>query len=153
MAFRIDSHLRQKHNHKKRKSSINFTFLSLGPLPEKVPIDVVSINNNLDQPLDQPSTQPNALGPLDGRVARSQTSTNFDVEVPFEFICPISNNIMKHPVSASDGYTYERRAIKSWFRRNQMSPMTNEKMTDLTVRPNEHLEARIKEFIQAHSKV
>ncbi|KAK3713138.1 hypothetical protein QZH41_010040 [Actinostola sp. cb2023] len=119
-----------------------------GPLPEKVPLDALTANNNNTEP----PTRHNPTGPLEGHVTRIQSSIAFDVEVPFEFICPISNDIMNHPVSASDGYTYERRAIKSWFRRNQSSPMTNEKLTDLNLRSNEHLETRIKEFVQAHSK-
>ncbi|XP_031569217.1 uncharacterized protein LOC116303758 isoform X3 [Actinia tenebrosa] len=117
-----------------------------GPLPEKPPLTVVPVTNN-----NHPPARPNGLAPLEG-INRCPASVAFGAEVPFEFICPISNEIMKRPVSASDGYTYDRRAIKSWFRQNRTSPMTNEPITDFTLRANEHLEARIKEFVRAHSR-
>jgi tetratricopeptide (TPR) repeat protein len=40
------------------------------------------------------------------------------------FICPITHEIMKDPVIASDGHTYERSAIKKWRRNNEASPIT-----------------------------
>lgn len=43
-----------------------------------------------------------------------------------EFIsCPITGQIFKDPVKASDGHTYERKAIKKWFSKNSTSPMTS----------------------------
>ncbi len=38
------------------------------------------------------------------------------VEVPHEFLCPITHLIMVDPVSAEDGQTYEREAIEKWFK-------------------------------------
>jgi hypothetical protein len=43
------------------------------------------------------------------------------------FLCPIRMEIMKDPVVAADGHTYERGAIEDWFARgNSSSPMTRE---------------------------
>lgn len=36
-------------------------------------------------------------------------------EIPEDFICPITNDIMKDPVRACDGKAYERDAITTWF--------------------------------------
>lgn len=47
-----------------------------------------------------------------------------DDEVPKEFICPVSQMIMKDPVLALDGFQYDRSKIESWFAKNQTSPMT-----------------------------
>ena len=35
-------------------------------------------------------------------------------EVPSEFYCPISNDVMQDPVSTVDGFTYERKEIERW---------------------------------------
>jgi hypothetical protein len=50
--------------------------------------------------------------------------------------CPITHDAMSDPVFAQDGYTYERNAIKEWFReqkandRPTTSPMTNERIDE-----------------------
>jgi hypothetical protein len=47
---------------------------------------------------------------------------------PNEFFCPITLELMRDPVLAKDGHTYERKAIKDWFERgtdrNAISPKT-----------------------------
>ena len=42
--------------------------------------------------------------------------------------CPITQEIMKNPVMASDGHTYEEHAIKAWYAIDPTSPMTREKL-------------------------
>lgn len=52
--------------------------------------------------------------------------TLMDSDCPDEFICPITRELMKEPVIATDGYSYEREAIESWINTpNRSSPMTN----------------------------
>ncbi|XP_042478187.1 U-box domain-containing protein 35-like isoform X2 [Macadamia integrifolia] len=41
------------------------------------------------------------------------------------FICPILQEVMNEPCIASDGYTYDRRAIEVWLKDNDNSPLTN----------------------------
>ncbi len=51
-----------------------------------------------------------------------------------DFICPISREIMTDPVVAADGFTYDRASIKKWFKKSNISPMTNEEInTDLII--------------------
>ena len=45
-------------------------------------------------------------------------------QAPEEFKCPITLLIMRVPVVASDGFTYESSALTDWFRTNQISPQT-----------------------------
>lgn len=40
---------------------------------------------------------------------------NFDEDIPELFLCPITSDIMKEPVIASDGNTYEKSAILLWI--------------------------------------
>jgi|AntAceMinimDraft_1070359.scaffolds.fasta_scaffold37004_1 hypothetical protein len=54
-----------------------------------------------------------------------------------DFVCPISYALMRDPVLAPDGHSYERQKIEEWFGRgNTVSPMTNAEMTNTTLIPN-----------------
>jgi len=66
-------------------------------------------------------------------------------EPPSEFFCPITRQIMEHPVIAVDGLTYERSAISRWFADNNTSPLTNLPLEDLSLRPNQALRNLITE--------
>ncbi|XP_015610586.1 WD repeat, SAM and U-box domain-containing protein 1 isoform X2 [Cephus cinctus] len=60
-----------------------------------------------------------------------------DTEVPHEFLCPITHEIMKEPVQCSDGFTYEQAAINEWFLSGKYtSPMTNAPLLDTSFTPN-----------------
>lgn len=45
---------------------------------------------------------------------------------PVEHKCPITHEVMKNPVVAADGQSYEREAITRWLTTSQRSPATNE---------------------------
>lgn len=121
---------------------------SPGPLPDKPPLTV----NTPPEPT-APPRPPSATSLLRTVAPVSNPEQEFDAEVPFEFLCPITNKIMKDPVVASDGYNYERKAIRRWFRKKRTSPMTNEELSDLTVRANDELRSRIETFVGQHSEV
>jgi len=50
--------------------------------------------------------------------------------------CPITQDVMKDPVIAADGHTYERTAIEHWFQEHQTSPMTNTTLPNKKLIPN-----------------
>lgn len=57
---------------------------------------------------------------------RNSTSTA-DVlieEIPHQFRCPISHELLEDPVIAGDDLTYERNAIVRWFQIRLSSPLT-----------------------------
>ncbi|XP_015258023.1 PREDICTED: WD repeat, SAM and U-box domain-containing protein 1-like [Cyprinodon variegatus] len=65
-------------------------------------------------------------------------------EAPDEFLCPISRELMKDPVIAADGYSYERESIESWIRgKNKTSPMTNLPLKTTLLTPNRSLKMAI----------
>ncbi|XP_076241423.1 uncharacterized protein LOC143183650 isoform X2 [Calliopsis andreniformis] len=71
-----------------------------------------------------------------------------DVDVPHEFLCPITREIMKEPVRCSDGFTYERGAINEWFLCGKFtSPMTNEPLRNTSFTPNVMLRNAIYAFL------
>ncbi|CAG2166909.1 unnamed protein product [Oppiella nova] len=68
--------------------------------------------------------------------------------MPNELCCPITHEIMKEPVVAADGYTYEREAITEWINNgNSTSPMTNEVMINELLLPNLNLKTLIQKYL------
>ncbi len=65
--------------------------------------------------------------------------------VPVDFLCPITNKIMRYPVTASDGIVYEKRAISDWLQSSKLSPVTRQPITDL-LWPDVELKSKIKEW-------
>jgi hypothetical protein len=72
--------------------------------------------------------------------------------VPSGFTCPLSGSIMLHPVTASDGYQYERAAIQAWQSKNEVSPMTDERMTKWLV-PHNALQKSIETWLADNAEV
>lgn len=69
--------------------------------------------------------------------------------IPLELLCPITNEIMNSPVTADDGFTYEKTAIKEWFDRGKTtSPMTNEELHSKDLMENRDLKLKIDEFLK-----
>ncbi|CAH1966828.1 unnamed protein product [Acanthoscelides obtectus] len=73
-------------------------------------------------------------------------------DIPHEFLCPITHEIMREPVTCSDGFTYEKRAIAEWFMSGKYtSPMTNEHLANTDYTHNLELRNAIHEFLD-HSE-
>lgn len=74
-----------------------------------------------------------------------------DVELRKSFLCPITHELMEHPVVAPDGHTYERDAIEKWISikgaRHAKSPMTAAPMPVGTLLPNHTLKSMIAEYV------
>ncbi|NXX75723.1 WSDU1 protein, partial [Urocolius indicus] len=66
------------------------------------------------------------------------------VPIPDEFLCPITRELMKDPVIAADGYSYEKEAMENWLSSNRRSsPMTNLPLPSLLLTPNRTLKMAI----------
>ena len=74
-------------------------------------------------------------------------SLDFTPECPELYKCPITTDIMIDPVTAEDGYTYERNAILEWFQSNETSPMTNMKVGKKLV-PNHAIKSAAMEYME-----
>ncbi|XP_057527836.1 U-box domain-containing protein 35-like isoform X2 [Amaranthus tricolor] len=68
------------------------------------------------------------------------------VAPPNHFICPILNDVMDDPCVASDGYTYDRKAIEMWLKDNDTSPTTNFPLQNKYLIPNHTLSYAISEW-------
>lgn len=65
-----------------------------------------------------------------------------EIEVPSFFVCPISLEIMKDPVTVSTGITYDRESIEKWLfpKKNITCPVTKQQLQDSTdLTPNHTL--------------
>ena len=70
-------------------------------------------------------------------------------DVPAEFVCPITLDLMQRPFVAQDGFSYERSAIVKWLvsvRPEYKSPKTNLKMGN-TIIENKNLKLSITEWL------
>eukprot|EP01084_Bolivina_argentea_P087242 157589_1 len=72
-----------------------------------------------------------------------QTTQENIIDVPDEFICPITWEIMDNPVICNDGNTYERIAITDWLNKHDTSPKTNMPLDDNKLIPNRALKYMI----------
>ncbi|CAL5080209.1 unnamed protein product [Urochloa decumbens] len=71
--------------------------------------------------------------------------------VPSYFICPILQDVMRDPLIAADGFTYEAEAIREWLDSgHQTSPMTNLELPHRDLLPNHALRSAIQEWLQTN---
>ena len=72
------------------------------------------------------------------------------LEVPEDFLCPITKNLMRDPVICADGHSYEREAITLWLSTHQASPKAavGETHTVESLIPNKSLQGLIRHFME-----
>ncbi|XP_073121071.1 U-box domain-containing protein 15-like [Henckelia pumila] len=71
------------------------------------------------------------------------------VEIPHEFLCPITLGIMIDPVIVSTGQTYERESIQQWLdSNNQSCPKTGQILTHFSLAPNFALKTMILQWCE-----
>ncbi|CAE7033450.1 PUB51 [Symbiodinium sp. CCMP2592] len=68
------------------------------------------------------------------------------VPLPADCSCPITQDLMEDPVVASDGTSYERRAIEHWLQSHRTSPLTNLPLASDDLIPNNALRSVIQEL-------
>ncbi|XP_023541967.1 U-box domain-containing protein 32 [Cucurbita pepo subsp. pepo] len=89
------------------------------------------------------------LEPMRSIASASFSGSKQHSRVPAHFTCPIFQEMMKDPLIAADGFTYEADAIKGWFKSgHDTSPMTNLKLEHCNLVPNYALLNAIQEWQQ-----
>lgn len=72
---------------------------------------------------------------------------NFDPKkIPSQYICSITLAVMNYAVTAEDGQSYEKEAIRTWLMKCKRSPNKNINMGDI-ITPNENLQSLIDDFV------
>eukprot|EP01084_Bolivina_argentea_P250469 419648_1 len=69
-----------------------------------------------------------------------------DIQIPNEYVCPITQQIMHDPVTAFDGFTYDRNTIQNYFKFHNKSPITGASADYIIVFPNHKLKAEIQKW-------
>lgn len=72
-------------------------------------------------------------------------------ELPREFFCPLSLEIMQDPVLTEVGSCYERANIEKWLRSRRTDPMTNLILPSPLLVPNRALRALIQQALESSS--
>lgn len=67
-------------------------------------------------------------------------------DVPNEYLCPISREIMTDPVVTADGQSYEKAAIERWLAGHNTSPATGASLPNKELIPNITLKKLIKDY-------
>ncbi|KAH8055863.1 ubiquitin-protein transferase [Aureococcus anophagefferens] len=107
----------------------------------------VSVQGEIDGAARHQAQLEAALADHRAEVARLRVGRR---AVPEELCCPVTCELMKDPVMADDGHTYERVAIEQWFATGKRtSPKTNESLPSTVVRPNHAVKSMIAGFLDA----
>ena len=80
------------------------------------------------------------------RKGQKQEAVRRSNGAPEEFLCPLTLELMRDPVIAADGHTYERAAIAAWLARKSTSPVTNERIVSHEVVPAHTIRSMIARF-------
>lgn len=76
------------------------------------------------------------------------------VPIPTSFKCPITHDVLQHPVVTHDGQVYEQSAIQEWFRRgHRTSPVTGIELPSLALTPETPLRRAIEEYMCARPEI
>jgi hypothetical protein len=73
-----------------------------------------------------------------------------EVDVPMEYICPLTLDIMSHPLLSREGHNYEREAIMNWVSEHGTSPLTRKFLKPSQLVRNRVLEGKIGSFLRQH---
>jgi len=66
--------------------------------------------------------------------------------------CCITKAILRDPVVAADGHTYEREAILNWFEHSNRSPMTNKELDTQELKPNHAIKSILQSLVESKKK-
>lgn len=80
--------------------------------------------------------------------ANKLDSIKYTGQIPHQYICPITHNIMDDPVTAADNKVYERKSIQRWLLRSNFSPLLNTPLPNKDLTSNAELKQQIEGFVR-----
>ena len=69
------------------------------------------------------------------------------VQVPEEFVCPITLCVMRYPMMNRGGHNFERHAILTWLKTSKHCPLTRKPMYPSDLVRNHALEGKLRAFL------
>ena len=94
-----------------------------------------------------------AVAKAEGSSSSAEKGKEPVTEVPSQFRCPISQEIMEDPVTTADGHTYERREIFRWLCTHNSSPLTGAVLPNKFLTPAIALRQLIASFKAEHPEL
>ena len=114
----------------------------------KIDIDNTKINHTLTNSIDKIQSSLNIFqSKKDKNIIKKDTK---EKEVPIDFKCSITMDVMSDPVICSDGHSYERKAIEKWLVNHNTSPKTNAILKNRDLIPNHSLRSHIENYLQTY---
>ena len=115
---------------------------------ETLPLLAVSDLTDVGVPARDAERIVAAVAPTGGGDTRAAATESY----PENLSCPISMELMREPVLAADGFTYDRHAISAWLARGKAtSPTTGAPLAHTHLTPNHLVKSMIAEY-QSSSK-
>ncbi|XP_054787930.1 U-box domain-containing protein 21-like [Prosopis cineraria] len=82
-----------------------------------------------------------------GRRSNKTRKPKLELVIPNHFICPVSLDLIKDPVTLSTGITYDRESIERWFEQGNFTcPVTNQILSSFDLVPNHSLRVMIQDW-------
>jgi hypothetical protein len=103
--------------------------------------------NTLDNDREDDRRSPILFSPTNNTQQTIPVQKKITPEILKNITCTLTHQIFVDPVIASDGQTYERKAITEYFHNNRYSPLTGEPMDD-TFTDNLQIKALIRDLRQ-----
>lgn len=140
--------------YKEAKSLYEKLALFLGQHGNRIP--------RVQRPLERASAPQNEVSPKENEDIQERLSLRDLAIIPSalhqdelfkQFICPITNLPIRHPVGDPNGRTvYERSAILAWLMVRSVSPVTGKSLTPADLQERPALELMINRRLQAHEE-
>ncbi|XP_057491932.1 U-box domain-containing protein 21 [Actinidia eriantha] len=87
------------------------------------------------------------VGHRTSKPAFVEDNPGMDLAIPTHFLCPISLDLMKDPVTLSTGITYDRESIEKWIEAgNEICPVTNQVLENFDQIPNHAIRRMIQDW-------
>ncbi|XP_060184265.1 U-box domain-containing protein 21-like [Lycium barbarum] len=82
-----------------------------------------------------------------GKKKLSRLNSCKELKIPSHFLCPISLDLMKDPVTLCTGISYDRENIEKWIEAgNSMCPVTNQPLRNFDLIPNHAIRKMIQDW-------
>ncbi|KAI4339052.1 hypothetical protein MLD38_024036 [Melastoma candidum] len=89
----------------------------------------------------------------DSRKKGSAAGTPAEITVPSHFLCPISLDLMKDPVTLLSGITYDRDSIQRWLEEGNFTcPVTNQVLRSFDQIPNHVIRRMIQDWCMENNQ-
>ena len=76
--------------------------------------------------------------------------TPMDVDIPDEYMCTISLDLMRDPVTCNNGNNFDRHVIETWLEEHETHPLTRQPLHKEDLVRNTELRKEIHDFVKAY---